>query len=75
MSVRTTADDRRNEAKELIEKSIENLQEASMKIQSALDKETWGSDQWNSIYTTTLEESELQIAKIKLEIKRLCNKL
>jgi len=50
MSVQTTADERRDEAKELIKQAYKCLTEA-------LDQDTWGAKDYNESYIETMEEA------------------
>ena len=61
MSVRTTADDRRDEAKEYIEKAYKCLLEV-------LDPETWGSEDFNKDYIATVEEALVSLIKLKRDL-------
>ena len=58
MSVRTTAENKRDEAKEYVEKAYKLLIEAT-------DPETWGSEDWNKGYRNKLEKSISRLRKVK----------
>lgn len=61
MSVQTTADDRRDEAKDHIE-------QAQKCLMSAIDIDTWGSDQFNKDYVAKMEEAILGLIKMKRDL-------
>ena len=61
MSVQTTADDRRDEAKEYIAKAYKCLLEA-------VDEDTWGSNDYNSEYIEKMEEALVSLRKLKRQL-------
>lgn len=61
MSVRTTADDRRDEAKEHIERAYKCLLEA-------INPETWGSEDFNKAYIAAMEEALVTLIKLKRDL-------
>ena len=61
MGVVTTADERRDEAKDYIEKAYNCLIEAT-------DDDTWGADEYEESYIETLEEIAIQLRKLKRKI-------
>lgn len=61
MSVRTIADDLREEAKDHIEKAYKCLL-------AALDPETWGSEDFNEDYIATMEEALVRLIKLKRDL-------
>lgn len=61
MSVRTTADERIDQAREHVKSAIKNLQEA-------LDEDTWGHDDYKEEYIDELFELTHQLRKIKRKL-------
>jgi hypothetical protein len=61
MSVQTTADERRDEAKELIKKAYKCLQEA-------LDEDTWGSQDYKDEYIETMEDALVTLRKLQRKL-------
>lgn len=61
MSVQTTADQLKDNAKECIIKAIKDLSEA-------LEYDTWGSQDFSEKYTETIEESILELHRIKRKL-------
>lgn len=61
MSVQTTADDNRDEAKDHIDQAIKCLSRA-------LEIDTWGSDQYNSKYIDTMEKVSIKLRKLNRKL-------
>lgn len=61
MSVRTTADENREEAKEHLKKAYDCLI-------SVLNTETWGNDQYTDEYIDKIHKTSLQLLHIKREL-------
>jgi hypothetical protein len=61
MGVITTADEKRDKAKEHVDLAYKYLLEA-------LDPGTWGSDDFNKDYISTMEESLLKLIQIKRDL-------
>jgi hypothetical protein len=57
MSVQTTADERRYEAKQLIKQAYKCLTEA-------LDPYTWGAKDYNESYIETMEDALVSLRKM-----------
>lgn len=55
--MRTTADEKRDEAKEL-------LSQAYKKLQEALDNDAWGSQEFCDEYVVIMEESLVSLRKM-----------
>lgn len=61
MGVVTTADNRRDEAKEHINEAYKCLIEM-------LDEDTWGYDQYTDVYIETVEEVMLELRRLKRKL-------
>lgn len=61
MSVRTPADEKRDEAKE-------HISEAYKCLLDTLNPDTWGSDQFSKEYIATMEESLLMLIRLKRDL-------
>lgn len=61
MSVITTADEKRDEAKEYIDKAYKCLM-------GVLDKDTWGHSDYNESYISDIEKITLELIKIKRKL-------
>lgn len=61
MSVRTTADEKLDEAKDLINQAYKLLLEV-------LNPDTYGSDEYEEEYINTVHESVLDLLKIKRKL-------
>lgn len=61
MSVRTKADEQKDEAIHHIDKSIKHLMES-------LDVDTWGNEDFNDDFIVTMEESVLKLIRIKRDL-------
>lgn len=61
MSVLTTADKKREEALEHVDKAYRLLMEV-------LDPTTWGSDEYNKEYILKMEKALLRLGKIKRDL-------
>lgn len=61
MSVTTTADEKRDEAKDHMKQAYECLL-------VALDEDTWGSTDYNDDYVDKLHEVAIKILKLKRKI-------
>ena len=61
MSLQTRADDRRDEAKDLLKQAYKCLQEA-------LDEDTWGSQDYKEEYIETMEEALITLRKLQRKL-------
>ena len=61
VTIVTTADERRDDAKDYIEKAYKCLIEAT-------DDDTWGANEYREDYKETLEEIAIQLRKLKRKI-------
>jgi len=56
MSVRTAADDERDQAIEYLEAAVQHIKVAEKHLEKASDKETWGSEEWTKEYRRDLRK-------------------
>lgn len=62
MSVRTTADEKIDSAKD-------HIRQAYKDIHDALDEDTWGSDEYGNDFVKKLHEVEVSLFEIKQKLK------
>lgn len=65
MSVRTTADEKLDKAKELLEEVKRLLKLTSSELLEFLDEETWGSDEYKKEYKDEVRELLLDLIRFK----------
>ena len=75
MSVTTTADTERDNAKDSMNEAIKHINSAKDSLTKALSRDTWGSDEYTSEYTGKMETAELELAEIAVRVNRLVRKL
>jgi hypothetical protein len=75
MSVTTTSDEKRQRAREILETVKSNIKEAQELLVESLHPDTWGSGEYNSTYTQTLENVELELVKLRIEVNRIKNEI
>ena len=62
MGVRTTSS-------ELIDKMREHLDQAQKCAREAIDKNTWGSDEWTSEFRDKIFETEIEIRRLQRRVE------
>ena len=75
MSIRTTSDEKREQARGKLDEAVKLVKEAQELISEAVDRDTWGANDYNSEYTDTLMELEIELVQSRLELVRKRHKI
>jgi len=71
MSVRTTADEKKDSAKENISNAIKILREVYSDLDATLNPEVWGTNEWNDEYRDKLENAYSEVTNMILDLRKI----
>lgn len=75
MGVTTRSDELRREAEKHLDVAIPELKKVYDALDAALDKETWGSTDYNEEYLTFLRDAYRRIGEIRHELREISFKM
>lgn len=71
MSVRTTADEKRDQLKDKMDETLVLLGECQELLFTILNKDTWGSNDYRSEYISKLEDVELEVFRVRGSLNKI----
>ena len=71
MSVRTTADDKKDAAIERLQDTINLCQDTAKLFEDAVNPDTWGADSWNPVFKEKIQVADLELSEIRIRLKKI----
>lgn len=75
MSVTTTSDEKRDNAKKNINNAIDFLKLSLEDLKVATDIDTWGSSEYNDNFQNFLNDTQIEILQFILKLKNISRKI